>query len=34
MLTNGHGGFIERPGLKLKGKTTPVQIYAPQAVAR
>ena len=34
MLTNGHGGFVERPGLTLKGKSTPVQIYAPLAVAR
>jgi adenylate cyclase len=34
MLTNGHGEFVERTGLTLKGKTTPVQLYAPQAVAR
>ena len=34
MLTNGHGDFVERPGLMLKGKTMPVQLYAPLAVVR
>ena len=34
MLTNGHGDFVERPGLTLKGKTMPVQLYAPLAVVR
>jgi len=34
MLTAGHGEFVERPGLALKGKATPVQLYAPAAIAR
>ncbi len=32
LLTGAHaerGAFVERPGLILKGKTTPVQIFAP-----
>ncbi len=31
MLTDGGGDFVERPGLLLRGKTAPVQIYAPVA---
>lgn len=29
LLTDHRVAFAERPGLTLKGKTTPVQIYAP-----
>jgi adenylate cyclase len=31
-LTGAHTGFIQRPGLTLRGRTTPVAIYAPVAV--
>ncbi|CDO27100.1 family 3 adenylate cyclase [Mycolicibacterium mageritense DSM 44476 = CIP 104973] len=34
LLKGIHGDFVERPGLALKGKTTPVQIYAPGVSAR
>ncbi|MGV0745828.1 adenylate/guanylate cyclase domain-containing protein [Mycolicibacterium sp. XJ870] len=33
LLHGSDAGFIQRPGLTLKGKTTPVAIYAPVAVA-
>lgn len=33
MLTDPRGQFVERPGMKLKGKSTPVQLYAPCATA-
>ena len=29
MLEEDHGKFAARPGLSLKGKTAPVEIYAP-----
>ncbi|MFY9917564.1 MAG: adenylate/guanylate cyclase domain-containing protein [Mycobacterium sp.] len=29
LLGDDHGDFVARPGLRLKGKTAPVQIYAP-----
>ncbi len=29
MLTDAGGDFVERPGLVLRGKTAPVQIFAP-----
>ena len=29
LLSDDFGEFVERPGLALKGKTAPVQIYAP-----
>ena len=29
LLDGDHGEFVERPGLSLKGKTEPVEIYAP-----
>ncbi|MCV7287174.1 adenylate/guanylate cyclase domain-containing protein [Mycolicibacterium wolinskyi] len=32
MLTDTRVCFIQRPGLKLRGRTTPVAIYAPVAV--
>jgi adenylate cyclase len=31
LLADPQGGYVERPGLTLKGKTTPVQVYAPEA---
>jgi adenylate cyclase len=29
LLADPQSGYVERPGLTLKGKTTPVQVYAP-----
>ena len=29
LLDGDHGGFVARPALSLKGKTAPVEIYAP-----
>src|SRR6202012_972675 len=29
LLGRDHGEFVARPGLSLKGKTAPVEIYAP-----
>ena len=33
LLRADHGGFVERPGVPLKGKTEPVRLYAPRATA-
>jgi adenylate cyclase len=33
LLDGDHGEFVARPGLGLKGKTAPVEIYAPAAAS-
>ena len=33
LLDEDHGEFVARPGLILKGKSSPVEIYAPAEVA-
>jgi adenylate cyclase len=34
LLDADHGEFVARPGLSLKGKTAPVEIYAPAVASR
>jgi adenylate cyclase len=34
LLDGDHGEFVARPGLSLKGKTAPVEIYAPAVASR
>jgi len=34
LLEGDHGEFVARPGLSLKGKTAPVEIYAPAVASR
>jgi adenylate cyclase len=34
LLDRYHGEFVPRPGLSLKGKTAPVEIYAPAVASR